>query len=544
MDELDAGTVLHGSYRLVSPLGEGGMGTVWLADHLRLPKQVAVKVLRSRSTGEAALRFRREAEIASRLRHPNIVEVVDFNVLETGQPYIVLELLHGQSLRDRLRHGALPVSEATDVLGQITSALEQAHGAGVVHRDLKPENIFLADTGDGSVIAKILDFGISKILDDSSFRTQDASVMGTPAYMSPEQASGQNSSIDARSDQFALGTIAYEMMTGKSPFRGTSIPEVVFKIVTYEPPALEEARPELPARGIDAIRRAMSKNKAERFPTVGHFFSEFSGRPIKERSRNSLPVSTKPMSLPSSTATGELPRWGEGDELDASEPTAIRSPESGREAEDGPVAEIETPSAAPIVLPQPAPEPGRSQRSSVLWVLALVLGGAAVAALLVMAFSAHEPSSGEPPDGGRLAAALVPFAASDASDAADPIPARDADPSDARSISASSPEEAPPTGRKGKVRDRSEPALLPAALADLDAAKQKLAEGRYEDAIRLAKRSMFPTRADESVLVVGAAYCGLKDLGNAKGMLRLLAAKKSSRELVKQCRAHGIELFE
>ncbi len=276
---LKPGMVLGGTYRLVSVIGRGGMGEVWRASHERLPKDVAVKVLlHVPASGDTTnARFRREAEIASRLSHPNIVEVMDFNVLPEGVPYMVLELLHGTSLRDRLDQGPVSVEETAELVQQIGSALAAAHALGVVHRDLKPENIFLVEEpGDTNrpFLAKVLDFGISKILGNTAL-TMDREVLGTPYYMAPEQAAGRRDQMDGRTDQFALGCIAYEMLSGKLPFTGQTIMEVLGAILNGEPEPIERLVPGLPDSVVNAIHRALSKEPNQRFSHILEFSSAF-----------------------------------------------------------------------------------------------------------------------------------------------------------------------------------------------------------------------------------------------------------------------------
>jgi serine/threonine-protein kinase len=281
---LDVGAVLGETYRIQSLIGRGGMGAVWAAEHLRLPgKHVAVKVLLDAAAGgdEMLQRFRREAEIASRLGHPNIVEVLDFNTLPTGQPYIVLEYLQGETLASRLASGRLPLDEAMAITRQIGSALQAAHRAGVVHRDLKPDNVFLCTPEeDMPTKVKVLDFGISKIRGSQSLRTQDAVLMGTPQYMSPEQATGKNTTVDARTDVFALGAIVYEMLGGQPAFAGGSLAEVVYRVVHGEPTPLRELAPALPENVLTAVERALQKNPAARPQDIGAFILELTGRPL------------------------------------------------------------------------------------------------------------------------------------------------------------------------------------------------------------------------------------------------------------------------
>ncbi|MBZ4418411.1 serine/threonine-protein kinase [Myxococcus sp. RHSTA-1-4] len=284
--DLRTDTVLRNTYKIVSVLGRGGMGAVYLAQHLRLPgKQVAVKVLRGgdQVTQEIFTRFRREAEIASRLGHPNIVEVLDYDTLEDGTPFLVLEFLRGESLQSRLERGRLPLDEVFSYTRQMGSALQAAHGAGIVHRDLKPANVFLVPTDSGGVVAqrvKLLDFGISKVLSSETLQTQEATIIGTPQYMSPEQAMGKNREIDARTDIFALGCIVYEMLSGKPVFGAGTLAQMIFRVV-YEPAdPLAPLCPEAPAHTLAAVERALSKRPDDRFPDVASFVEALTGSPL------------------------------------------------------------------------------------------------------------------------------------------------------------------------------------------------------------------------------------------------------------------------
>ncbi|HPH67564.1 MAG TPA: protein kinase [Kofleriaceae bacterium] len=293
---LDIGVQLADTYTIEGLLGTGGMGSVFLASHNRLPgKRVAIKVLNAAVRDADMLnRFRREAQIASKLGHPNIVDVLDFNTLDDGSPYLVLEFLDGESLADRMARGAQPLDFVLSIARQVGSALAAAHRAGVVHRDLKPQNIFLVPTevdGFSTERAKVFDFGVSKILDSFTVQTQDNQMLGTPQYMSPEQATGRSQDIDGRSDQFALAVIVHELLTGKPAFAGNSIPSILFNVVYEQPAPLELAVPDLPAHIREALQCAMQKDLTLRYPTMEEFIRALTGvtLPIARPSRVTLP---------------------------------------------------------------------------------------------------------------------------------------------------------------------------------------------------------------------------------------------------------------
>ncbi len=301
--------VLADTYELTRLLGEGGMGAVWEARHRRLKdKRVAIKVLHPiiASDSEAMARFQREAEIACRLGHPNIVDVHDFNTLPDGAAYLVLELLKGESLADRVQRGPIPAAQALSIARQIAAALQAAHQHSIIHRDLKPQNIFLCPTDAGGYAAeqvKVLDFGISKIRGSSTVATQTAAILGTPQYMAPEQATGDNDAIDGRTDIFALGVIAYEMLAGKAAFSGNNIPEVLYKVVYTDPEPLSAQVPQLAGNVLAAIERALAKKPEDRFPNVAEFAEALTGDPLvtlppQARKRASLPAPQSPSNSP------------------------------------------------------------------------------------------------------------------------------------------------------------------------------------------------------------------------------------------------------
>jgi len=272
---LSIGIVLQGTYRIVRPLAEGGCGEIYLAAHTRLPGRFAVKLLHRSLVrdSDAFSRFQQEAEITSSLRHPHIVQVFDFNVTDSGVPYLVMELLEGKLLAQRIAAaGALDPTAAVDIVDQIASALNAAHSRGIVHRDLKPENVMLlADAGVADFV-KVLDFGISQ----ASWRprlTEGERVAGTPQFMSPEQACGLRDRIDHRSDQFSLAAIAYLLLTGQEPFRGDSPIAVLYEVVHHDPPPPSQIIPALGPEISTVVMRGLAKESVERYPNVLAFAS-------------------------------------------------------------------------------------------------------------------------------------------------------------------------------------------------------------------------------------------------------------------------------
>lgn len=274
-----AGTVLEGAYRLVRLVGRGGMGAVYEAIQLRLNKRVAVKLMSREAACDmiSLERFRREAEITSKLGHPHLVNLVDFGTAESGQPYLVMEYLEGEDLDQRLqRTPRLPVDIAARIITQSASALGAAHKQDVVHRDLKPANIFLLQVPGEPEFVKVLDFGISKVKAANGRRlTGVQSVVGTPAYMSPEQATGRSEETDHRADQWALACIAWEMLCGHPPFMADDTTALFFQIIRIEPPSLVKQVPDLQPAAEAVLRRALSKNYVDRYPSIRDFAKAF-----------------------------------------------------------------------------------------------------------------------------------------------------------------------------------------------------------------------------------------------------------------------------
>ena len=274
------GTTVAGRYKVIRLLGEGGMGQVYLAEHSAIEKRIALKVLRAEYAhkGEIVTRFQQEAISASRIKHPNVLDVFDFGQLENGCFYLAMEFLEGNDLADELqRSRVLTAPRALPIAMQICRALAAAHAKGVVHRDMKPENVFLQRTGDGEEIVKIVDFGIAQLKPSneeaaaaSTHRrlTRTGMIFGTPEYMAPEQASGKHA--DLRCDIYAVGIILFELFTGAVPFTGETFLGVLTKHLNEMPPSMRAVYPDLQLsdelEGV--VLRALAKDPAQRYQTM------------------------------------------------------------------------------------------------------------------------------------------------------------------------------------------------------------------------------------------------------------------------------------
>jgi serine/threonine-protein kinase len=268
------GTVLDSSYRLVRTVGEGGMGAVYEGIQLRLNQRVAVKLMAREMAAnqDAYARFRREAEITSALDHPHIVHVRDFGLAPGGEPYLVMEYLEGEDLEHRLeRVGRFSLAHTLHIVKQVASALAATHLKGIVHRDLKPANIFLVNAAGETDFVKVLDFGISKVQTSSTTLTKLRMTVGTPRYMSPEQARGRTDILDHRADQWALACITWQMLSGAPPFGGQDVNAVLYQVCHESPPSLVERVPGLPPEVETVLSRALSKSHLDRFSSIGEF---------------------------------------------------------------------------------------------------------------------------------------------------------------------------------------------------------------------------------------------------------------------------------
>ncbi len=264
---MEAGDVVAGRYTIESVLGRGGMSTVYCALDGVLERRVALKVLHERHTGdpEYVERFRREARAIARLSHPNIVTVIDRGEVDTHE-FIVFELVDGQNLKDVLAgRRRLPVAEALALVHQAARGLAHAHEHGIVHRDVKPQNVLVDKDG----VAKVTDFGIARSIGLDHGLTESGTILGTGDYLSPEQATGGE--VDERSDQYSLGVLLYELLTGEVPYRGEGIVAVAVRHLNDPVPSVRDRRPDVPARVEALVQRAMAKRPEDRFPTMDAF---------------------------------------------------------------------------------------------------------------------------------------------------------------------------------------------------------------------------------------------------------------------------------
>jgi serine/threonine-protein kinase len=280
---------MFGRYRIERRIGAGGMGAVYEAVHTGLGKRVAIKALipEMASDPEVQVRFLREGESAAKIQHPNVVDIYDVGT-QDDITYLVMEYLEGRDLSGRLKkEGTLSVEKAADAIVPVVAALLTAHERGIVHRDLKPANIFLAEGPHGMMTPKVLDFGISKIKTNapSEELTTTGALLGTPYYMSPEQAAGSKQ-LDARSDQYSLGVILYQCVTGKRPFEADSMYKILHRIVQgeFEPP--RKVRPELPPEFERLLMTAMATKPDHRYPSMkelGRALLPFAGARTRAR---------------------------------------------------------------------------------------------------------------------------------------------------------------------------------------------------------------------------------------------------------------------
>ncbi len=313
---LRPGMVVGGKFALLRRLGEGGVGVVFEAEDAWIGRRVAIKVLHAHlaSRPDVLARFRREARAAAAMHHPNIVSVFEVGQRHDGSFYIVQELLDGETLRERITvKGRLSAQEMIEILAPIMGALASAHGSGIVHRDLKPENIFLARTPTGEVVPKLIDFGVAKMA-SAELTTLTGSLLGTPAYMSPEQAAGVIDA-DARTDVWSMGAVMYELLSGQTAYDGPTGPVILAKILSEPVPRLESRAPDLAAELCELIHMALEREPNKRHPTMQVFLEallDYAEKPdpgVVTRHARSFPppAPSGPAKLPDATILAPPP---------------------------------------------------------------------------------------------------------------------------------------------------------------------------------------------------------------------------------------------
>lgn len=269
-----------GNYHITDVVGAGAMGQVFLGEHPQIGRKVAVKVLNFQlsSNSDMSTRFLSEARAVNRIDHPNIVQVFDFGTLPDGRLYLVMEFLKGRDLGSYMdEKRRLSLRETMEILDQLASGLDAAHEAGIIHRDLKPDNIFLVE-GKGGLQVKIVDFGVAKLLEPdlrAGERTATGLIMGTPAYMSPEQATGDVNNIGPASDLYALGIIVYRMLSARLPIEGDFVPQILLKHISEPPTPISRFLPDFPLAVWEVLARTLAKAPADRPKTAREFYEAF-----------------------------------------------------------------------------------------------------------------------------------------------------------------------------------------------------------------------------------------------------------------------------
>jgi serine/threonine-protein kinase len=270
-EQIGAGATVDGKYHVVRLIGRGGYSIVYEAVHTTLGQRVALKFLEKEPDKKALDRFEQEARVAATIAHPNVCRSYDLGTLPSGTRYIVMERLYGESMYEMLCRERVLAPDLTVHIGsQVLAALEVAHKAHVIHRDIKPGNVFIEVVPGVEPIAKVLDFGLAKMIGaPSPIRTTLGRALGTPAYMSPEQVSGRQ--LDGRSDLFAVAVVLYEALSGRRPWMNASIPELCASILRDPAPPLNMVRPGLAPALVSVIHRALEKDPSKRFQSAGHF---------------------------------------------------------------------------------------------------------------------------------------------------------------------------------------------------------------------------------------------------------------------------------
>lgn len=469
---LRVGDTLDGKYRIERELGRGGMGTVYEAHHVAIHRRVAVKMLKAALAvdDEMVHRFEREALAASSVRSKHVVEVFDVGALPSGERYMILEYLDGESLSQRLkRGGVMTPAEAFPLAAQLLDGLAAAHDAGIIHRDLKPANIYLCRADDDETLVKVLDFGVSKFsaLGGEAF-TQTGALVGTPHYMAPELTEGA-SKADARSDIYGVGAILFRALTGKTPYTAETIHELIAKLIRQDPKRLADVAPQISTAAAQIVDRALAKDPDQRFPdarsmakALRDLVADPSQLTVHAPAVDSSSVSSgphltppshtqpswreaRPGRSPSPAALGQLSASGRGDAAPADAGPAPDSPSTLPSA-----APHQSLTAATIVRPENAPEPPTlitpspatidslaipPKRSSKAWLVGVGLGAVlALGAGALLLGGSTAPSTAAAPPAPTPSTEL---------DVEEPEPAPEASPSPEVSHTAASASAAP-----------------------------------------------------------------------------------------------------
>ncbi|HEV8362886.1 MAG TPA: protein kinase [Gemmatimonadaceae bacterium] len=419
------GTIVADRYHILERIGAGGMGEVFLAEHVRMKRKSALKVMREALTSDpvAVSRFHREAENASQISHPNVAAVYDFGETANGLVYIAMEYIPGEPLSVVLEEeGALNAARVGDIIAQAADALSAAHGLGILHRDLKPDNIMLTSTRWGTDLVKLVDFGISRAMASATQQfTSTGIIVGTPDYMSPEQFTGDN--LDSRSDQYALALIAYYSLTGTFPFPPGSSKEALLTRLTTQPRKLADARPDVewPASLQATLDRALALNVSERYDEVHEFgrdveaaVAEMPGTPTMEHYREALRNRfTTPSRSPSVTPPRPI------HSLELTPPTAMPSVDGVIEkpSDSAPTQAVMTEPEVDPTTEAPVRRPSRAGR------LTAVVAGLGIAALVVwkLAGAGNDAGPSAPPPAEATASGEVPQLQAPTPSTAEPV---------------------------------------------------------------------------------------------------------------------------
>jgi eukaryotic-like serine/threonine-protein kinase len=432
MIPLEVGGVVASKYRLVRPLAKGGMGSVWVARHVQLDVEVAVKFMAPAyaESADGRARFEREAKAAAQLKSPNVVQVHDYGIADEI-PYLVMELLQGEDLGERLRRQRrLSLTAAAAVLGPVCKALRRAHEAGIVHRDLKPGNIFLARQDDEETV-KVLDFGVAKVTDPGSgaAATKAGSLVGSPNYMSPEQVRAKQ--VDHRSDLWSMGVVLFEAVTGQLPFPGDDVGDVLVEVCTAAIPVPSRIAPDLGPAVDRFFERALARDPAARFQSARELAEAFAALAGANDGAPRVSLPSAPgatVVIPAGAPVGSAP-WN------AASAAGTASAGTAGYAPPTPLASAGPVTASRGGLDSHARAPGSARRNA----LALGLMGCALVVGLVVATllrSRLPASAGPPPEALGASAAPPPAPALSSSSPAVAVEAPSAEPSSAPSASA------------------------------------------------------------------------------------------------------------